>query len=107
MPTHSVSQQVRSAFLHGIETAAGSMSALLTPLACAAVSFISLCAHRDPTWQHWRNREKREQYERAVREMIARTHTPSAPWTVIASNSKHHARITAQRAVIDYVNDLI
>ncbi|NLX48645.1 MAG: polyphosphate:AMP phosphotransferase [Methanospirillum sp.] len=59
------------------------------------------------TEEDWRNREKREQYERAVREMIARTHTPSAPWTVIASNSKHHARITAQRAVIDYVNDLI
>lgn len=59
------------------------------------------------TEEDWRNHEKWEQYERAVREMIARTHTPQAPWTVVESNDKQYARIKAQRTVIEYVNDLI
>ena len=39
--------------------------------------------------------------------MIARTHTPYAPWTVIESNDKQYARLKAQRTVIEYVNGLI
>ena len=59
------------------------------------------------TEEDWRNREKWEQYERAVREMLARTHTAHAPWTVVESNDKQYARIRAQRTVIEYVNGLI
>lgn len=59
------------------------------------------------TEEDWRNREKWEQYERAVREMLARTHTVHAPWTVVESNDKQYARIRAQRTVIEYVNGLI
>ncbi len=59
------------------------------------------------TEEDWRNREKWEQYAVAVREMIARTHTPQAPWTVVESNDKLFARIKAQRTVIEYVNGLI
>lgn len=57
--------------------------------------------------EDWRNREKWEQYAGAVREMLARTHTPHAPWTVVESNDKQYARIRAQRTVIEYVNGLI
>ena len=39
--------------------------------------------------------------------MIARTHTPHAPWTVVESNDKQYARIKAQRTVIEYVESLI
>jgi polyphosphate:AMP phosphotransferase len=59
------------------------------------------------TEEDWRNREKWDKYEEAVREMLARTHTTHAPWTVIESNNKLYARIKAQRVVIDYVNGLI
>jgi polyphosphate:AMP phosphotransferase len=58
------------------------------------------------TEEDWRNRERWEQYAAAVREMIARTHTPGAPWTVIESNNKNYARLKAQRTVIEYVERL-
>ncbi len=45
------------------------------------------------TEEDWRNREKWPSYERAVNEMIERTSTEIAPWTLIESNDKHHARI--------------
>ncbi len=59
------------------------------------------------TEEDWRNREKRSQYEEAVREMLVRTHTPHAPWTVIESKSKPYARLRAQQAVIEYIEGLI
>lgn len=59
------------------------------------------------TEEDWRNREKRDQYEEAVREMLARTSTSHAPWTVIDSRNKPYARLRAQRAVIKYVEKLI
>ena len=59
------------------------------------------------TEEDWRNREKWPQYAEAVREMIARTHTPHAPWTVVESDDKQYARIKAQRTVIEYVESLI
>ncbi|RLQ22858.1 polyphosphate:AMP phosphotransferase [Seongchinamella sediminis] len=45
------------------------------------------------TAEDWRNREKWPEYEAAVNEMIARTHTPHAPWTLVPGNNKHYARI--------------
>jgi polyphosphate:AMP phosphotransferase len=59
------------------------------------------------TEEDWRNREKWPQYAEAVREMIERTHTSQAPWTVVESNDKQYARIKAQRTVIEYVESLI
>ena len=45
------------------------------------------------TEEDWRNREKWPAYEAAVNQMIAQTHSQHAPWTLIAGNSKHYARI--------------
>lgn len=59
------------------------------------------------TEEDWRNREKRGEYEEAVSEMLARTDTPHAPWTVIESKDKPYARLRAQQAVIEYVEGLI
>jgi polyphosphate kinase 2 (PPK2 family) len=43
--------------------------------------------------EDWRNREKWEPYEQAVSDMIARTSTPQAPWTLVAANDKRFARV--------------
>jgi polyphosphate:AMP phosphotransferase len=51
------------------------------------------------TEDDWRNREKWDAYYEAATEMIARTSTKAAPWTVVAGNDKRHARLTALRTV--------
>jgi polyphosphate:AMP phosphotransferase len=43
--------------------------------------------------EDWRNREKWDKYLRAVNEMLDKTSTNHAPWTVVESNSKKFARI--------------
>lgn len=46
------------------------------------------------TDEDWRNREKRPAYEAAVDDMVARTSTSFAPWTLVAGDDKKHARVT-------------
>lgn len=41
----------------------------------------------------WRNREKWDKYGAAVNEMVERTSTRLAPWTLVEANDKGHARI--------------
>ncbi len=53
--------------------------------------------------EDWRNREKRDQYTLAVEEMLFRTSTPQAPWTVVESNSKRFARIKVLETVCDAI----
>lgn len=53
------------------------------------------------TDEDWRNREKWEQYEEAVNEMIARTSTPNAPWTIVEANNKYYARLKVLKTIID------
>ncbi len=53
------------------------------------------------TDEDWRNREKWEEYEKAVDEMIVRTSTKEAPWHIIEANSKLHARIRVMEIVVD------
>jgi AMP-polyphosphate phosphotransferase len=45
------------------------------------------------TSEDWRNRQKWTEYETAVDEMLLRTSTRLAPWTVVEANSKEYARI--------------
>jgi AMP-polyphosphate phosphotransferase len=52
------------------------------------------------TDEDWRNREKWDLYDEAVDDMLARTSTDFAPWTVIESNDKWYARVKALRTVI-------
>jgi polyphosphate:AMP phosphotransferase len=53
------------------------------------------------TDEDWRNREKWDQYAQAVGEMIQRTSTPQAPWTIVEAESKQYARTRAIRTVVD------
>src|SRR3954462_10493267 len=53
------------------------------------------------TDEDWRNREKRAQYERAVEDMLARTDTEWAPWTVVPAESKRYARVFVMARVIE------
>ena len=41
----------------------------------------------------WRNREKWAGYQEAAADMIERTSTDCAPWTLIEANDKYHARV--------------
>jgi len=45
------------------------------------------------TAEDWRNREKWEQYELAICDMIDRTSSEIAPWTLVEANDKYYARI--------------
>jgi AMP-polyphosphate phosphotransferase len=52
------------------------------------------------TDEDWRNRGKWDSYKKAVDEMLLRTDTPYAPWTVVEANSKQYARIKILKTVI-------
>ena len=53
------------------------------------------------TDEDWRNREKWDQYETAVNEMLVRTSTTYAPWVVVEGNDKYYARVKVLRTVVD------
>ncbi|HUX12860.1 MAG TPA: polyphosphate:AMP phosphotransferase [Spirochaetia bacterium] len=55
------------------------------------------------TDEDWRNREKRDLYRSAVDEMLLRTSTPAAPWTIVESNSKWYARVKALETVVSAI----
>ena len=48
----------------------------------------------------WRNRGKRRAYTAAVEEMLERTDTEWAPWTVVPAESKAYARVFVMEQVI-------
>ncbi len=52
------------------------------------------------TDEDWRNRKKWPLYQAAVEDMLLRTSTADAPWTVVESNSKLYARIKTLDTVI-------
>jgi polyphosphate:AMP phosphotransferase len=49
------------------------------------------------TEEDWRNREKWHDYEMAIQDMVTHTSTQHAPWTLVAGNNKHYARIQILR----------
>lgn len=51
------------------------------------------------TEEDWRNRGKWEDYERAVEDMLLKTSTSVAPWTIVEANDKLHARIKVLKNV--------
>ena len=55
------------------------------------------------TDEDWRNREKWPLYDVAVNQMMARTNTPAAPWTVVPANDKYFARVQVIQTVVDAV----
>jgi len=55
----------------------------------------------------WRNREKAHLYREATNEMIDKTNTRQAPWHIIPSTSKHHARIETLDLTIAHLKSAI
>ena len=55
------------------------------------------------TEEDWRNREKWDAYEAAVCEMVERTSTGLAPWTLVEADNKLHARVKVISTLADMV----
>ncbi len=51
------------------------------------------------TEDDWRNREKWSQYRDAVGDMVDRTSTEIAPWTLVEANDKRFARVKVLRTI--------
>lgn len=55
------------------------------------------------TEEDWRNREKWEQYEQAVCDMVDRTSTMLAPWTLVEAKDKNFARIKVLKTLCEKI----
>jgi polyphosphate:AMP phosphotransferase len=53
------------------------------------------------TAEDWRNRKKWEAYEEAVCDLVDRTSTSIALWTLVEANNKYYARLKVLRTVCD------
>jgi len=66
---------------------------------------------KDPVKQYkltdadWRNRELRKDYEIAVEEMLERTDTKRAPWTLVEADSKKWARVKVMETTVAAIED--
>jgi len=56
------------------------------------------------TDEDWRNREKWDQYEAAVEDMLLRTSTLTAPWTIVEGNDKWFARVKTLRTLVELLS---
>ncbi len=59
------------------------------------------------TEEDWRNRAKWKEYEEAVNDMIDRTSTVYAPWTIVEGNDKLFARIKVLNTVIKTIKKFL
>jgi len=57
------------------------------------------------TDEDWRNRKRWDDYTAAVNDMVARTSTKIAPWTLVEGNDKNFARIKVLRTLADRLKD--
>jgi polyphosphate kinase 2 (PPK2 family) len=53
--------------------------------------------------EDWRNREKWNAYRDAVNEMVERTSTEYAPWTLVEANDKKYARVKILSTLCDRI----
>jgi len=58
------------------------------------------------TDEDWRNRKKWDEYVVAASDMIDRTSTPYAPWTIIEANDKNSARLKVIETLNDRIKDV-
>jgi polyphosphate:AMP phosphotransferase len=59
------------------------------------------------TAEDWRNRKKWGAYERAVCDMVDRTSTAIAPWTIVEANNKLYARIKVLKTLVKAIEKAI
>ena len=53
------------------------------------------------TEEDWRNRKKWDAYHRAICDMVDRTSTGNAPWTLVEANDKNYARVKIMKTVCE------
>jgi polyphosphate kinase 2 (PPK2 family) len=53
------------------------------------------------TDEDWRNRKKWGEYEQSVCDMIDRTSTEIAPWTLVAAEDKYLARVKVLKTIAE------
>jgi len=53
------------------------------------------------TEEDWRNRARWDAYRVAVEEMLLKTSTPQAPWTLIEAQDKHYARVKVLETIVE------
>jgi len=53
----------------------------------------------------WRNREKWDLYEQAMTDMVDRTSSRQAPWTLVEANDKKFARLKVLRTIVERLED--
>jgi polyphosphate:AMP phosphotransferase len=59
------------------------------------------------TDEDWRNRKKWEAYQLAADDMIQRTSTSLAPWTLVESNDKFYARIKVLKTLVQRIEAML
>jgi polyphosphate kinase 2 (PPK2 family) len=59
------------------------------------------------TPEDWRNRRKWGAYERAVCDMVDRTSTEIAPWTLVEAEDKRYARIKVLTTIVDRLKEAL
>jgi polyphosphate:AMP phosphotransferase len=59
------------------------------------------------TGEDWRNRDKWPLYEAAAEEMMLRTSTVHAPWTIVEANDKPHARIKVLKRAVEAAGEAL
>jgi len=52
----------------------------------------------------WRNRARWDKYEAAVEDMLLRTSTLTAPWTIVEGNDKWFARVKTLRTLVELLS---
>ena len=56
------------------------------------------------TDEDWRNRSKWDAYTEAVEDMLLRTSTATAPWTIVEGNDKNYARVKTLRTLVELLS---
>jgi polyphosphate kinase 2 (PPK2 family) len=57
------------------------------------------------TDEDWRNREKWNAYEQAVNDMLLKTSTVTAPWTIVEGNDKWFARVKTLQTLVSLLSE--
>lgn len=57
------------------------------------------------TEEDFRNRGQWDAYEAAIGEMLVRTSTRTAPWTLVEGNDKRHARVKSLRCLVEVLEE--
>jgi polyphosphate:AMP phosphotransferase len=59
------------------------------------------------TEEDWRNRKKWDAYSDAVCDMVARTSTTKAPWTMVEANDKYYARVKVIKTLCERLEKML